>query len=231
MAFEIFPNKTNREEQWRLIKEHKPWTRKQLRVWEHYFKTGEFSGGKAVQAGWLLFFNPVKQLDVWQAVINDHFDGANVEDAELTNRGILNSINWCHFHPEDHAWIFTLLHGEVYDESREFPITFPGKEVEVNLESLLVPVFGSLWPYFCGLTETCFVEHMFEYLESITKRVPRDAFSCEDSFHPYSPVGKSVKYAQQCANKSLKSATEEERKKILFAQKVNALFEQYRPKD
>ena len=231
MAFDEFPNKTNREEQWRLIKEPKAWTRKELRVWEYYFETGEFSGGKAVQIGWLLFFNPVKQLDVWQSVINDHFDGANIEDAEFTNRGILNSINWCHFHPEDHAWIFTLLHGEVYDESRGFPITFPGKEVEVNLESLVVPVFHPLWKYFRGRSETCFVEYIFSYLVSMMEYIPEDAYTCGDSFSPLSSVCDAVESAQECASKSLESATEEERKRILFAQKVNALFEQYRPKD
>ena len=246
MVSSSYPNKTDREAQWLKIKASKKWTRKTLKVWERYFFEGIYEGKTDIDRN-LLFFHPNQSIDSWQTILNSYFE---VDPARWDNyyKGealaeksfasvaacFLGAIDSYHFHPEDRAWVFTQIFGEVYSDGLLFPLKMPGesdfRSYNVDAQHMCAPMFLAFYTYLDeNKPEYKYGSLLINYLKSSIPHFSNDVFSRNLTDYGSSEFGIFVglKHVIHWALKNPALVTSEEKEKIGFARTIKALFDNY----
>ncbi len=241
-----YPSKTNRDEQWQKIIAEWDVTRKELKRWEKYFFHGEFDGKTDLDAS-LLLCHPEQSISSWQSVINRSFeiDPARWDDyhkGEELKLKSFESIQSCflgfissyHFHPQDRAWIFTQIFGDVYDPKRLFPLLLAGeteyRKFTYDAEMMCAPIFMDVYSYLEENRHSCsYVLGLLPFVESSLQYFSKNVFSTEITDYGSSSFGVFVglNYSIYRALKGFDTASKENTIKIELARKVKAIFDNY----
>lgn len=237
--------KTDRDKQWNDKKKRTTeLTRKQIKELEHYFYTGEIPADYKWSIETLLFYNPVLSVESWQEVLSNKAnvvtkigDGLRFRDMDAffghLQQAFLGYISSYDFHPEDRAWIFKQIFGEVYDPERQFPLIFPTetekRKISFGVENILSSLFHDYSKFYRNKTDNLFANFLLDYLISTLSYVnTAEMFDLKESPNEdLELIRQTFIKTIHLANQDIDTSSAEMKPKIELARELKSIFDQY----